>query len=658
MAGKNRTIFTIVAIITLTIGPAGTTRAQPWGAVFMPEQRRMQIREPAAVPGLPLPKIPSPPTVSRPQPDNTRVHLSLDEALRIALANSEVVRVVAGPGVTSSGSTVYDPAVTNTQIDRARARFDPSLRAGNRFDQDERREVIGMTFNDLQTERYQFDLGLEKTTTSGGTARLGVNANPLRTNPAVSVLNPETRSSLDLSYRHPLLKGGSTQANLAPIVLARIDTERSFYQLKDSTQQMVRGVIESYWAVVFARVDVWAREEQLRFGDMAYEIAHVRFKRGPAGERLGRARDRAQAQSLLASLQANLVTSNANLLQREATLRNILGLSPSDRKEIIPVSPPTKDRLDIDWDLILEMAQTYRPDLIQINLAIEADRQQLLAARNQALPQVDASALYRWDGLAGTLPNGAHVATEPGQFTGWQFGVDVTVPLGLRESRSEARRAWLVLMRDRANLEQALHNAEHLLADSYRNLARYYEQYQAFGEARKAARFNRDLQSYHFRYLDNPFLNVLQAIVSWGDSVDAEAQALLQYNTELARLAENTGTILEEHGVRFTEDGFCATGPAGRLFLGRMYPRDRRPGPNRDQYPVGVEPAEKAFDLERVTMPKMPPALPESLPPASPDSLPPALPDPSTGAASRSPALPNGLRQPAPWLMMEQPHRP
>ena len=35
-------------------------------------------------------------------------------------------------------------------------------------------------------------------------------------------------------------------------------------------------------------------------------------------------------------------------------------------------------------------------------------------------------------------------------------------------------------MRDRVNLQQAVHQASHDLAANYRNLARYYEQYLAY----------------------------------------------------------------------------------------------------------------------------------------------------------------------------------
>ena len=232
-------------------------------------------------------------------------------------------------------------------------------------------------------------------------------------------------------------------------------------------------------------------------------------------------------------------------------------------------------------------------------LLLEADRQQLLLAENNALPQVDATALYRWNGLEGRTPTGEEIRTAPGEFTGWQLGVNVSLPLGLRQSRASMHQQELTLMRDRVNLDQGVHEALHILAGNYRNLAQYYEEYKAYQDTRVASQINLDVQAQRYRSgFDTLYLNVLQAITGWGNAVSSEAQSLTRYNTELANLQRQTGTILEAHGIRFFEERYGSTGPAGRLFSPQCYPRDRRPCPNQPQYPSGNEPAESAFDLD------------------------------------------------------------
>ncbi|MFH1923782.1 MAG: TolC family protein [Planctomycetota bacterium] len=613
---RSRLLSLVMVCAVLATVARGPARAEGVLATIFPEQRRMKIRQPSELPGARLPELPKPPTVSDPQRDSEPLTLSLDDAIRIALENSEVVRVLAGAGATASGSTIYDPAITSAEIDRARGGFDPTIGVQNTFDRAETPQGIldplapsGARIDGDGINRYDMGLDLSKTTVTGGTARLGVRTTPLRSSVTGLPLNPETGSSVDLSFTQPLLQGGGHRANLAPIELARIDTERSFYQLKDNVQQLVRGVIEAYWALVFAEIDLWARELQVTRGEEVFNLHGGRRRTG--WENKG---PQWQAESALENFEANRIASEGNLLRREAALRNILGLEPSDGSRIVPVTPLPTDWLDsddparppyeIDWEEAFQTAQQYRPDLIERKLIIEADQQQLLLARNQALPRVDASALYRWDGLAGRAPDGTVIFSGPGQFTGWQFGVNVSMPLGLRESRAALRQRELALMRDRANLEQALHNVTHLLAETYRELAEAEKQYQAFTRARVPAQHTIKLFRAAFDpnigggILDSSVLEIRVAIADWGNAVSSQAQALAQYHTYLATLRQQMGTILETHGIRFEENPYCSIGPAGRLSSGRWYPRERRPGPNEGQYESGSKPAMEAFDLE------------------------------------------------------------
>ena len=543
---------------------------------IFPEQRVLQIRDPSQLPRARLPEMPPPRTVVSLRPDCPSLELSLDDCIRTALANAEVVRVLAGVTATSSGRTIYDAAISNTQVDRERAQFDPSAQVGNIFN---RRDTPQGIFDPADPTRarivgsptydYQMSLGVSKPLVTGGTAELNVAASPTRQEiptllaPSGAPLNPESPSSVELRVTQPLLQGAGARANLAPMVIARIETERSFFQTKDAVQELVRGVIEAYWMLVAARTELWARHQQVEQGLEAFRRAEATLR-----ARIGTAADVAQARASLANFRANLITAQANVLAREAALRNILGLPPSDGRQLVPVTPVATDWLPTAWEEILSLAAERRPDLIELKLILEADQERLALARNQALPRADAVAAYRWNGLEGRMPNGQCIASAAGEFTGWQLGVNFSVPLGLRAARANIRQQELILMHDRANLEQGLHAATHQLAQSFRNLAQFYEQYRAFAETREAARINLDRQLADYRQgRGTLYLNVLQAITDWGNAVASEAQSLTQYNIELANLERYTGTILETHGVRFIEERYGSIGPLGRCLL-------------------------------------------------------------------------------------------
>jgi outer membrane protein TolC len=605
----------------LSLGPGCSETVQHVARnIILPEQRTIQIREPSQLPSAPLPQLPPPATVAESSPARKETPMSLDEAIRIALVNTKVVRVLAGISASTSGRTIYDTAITSTTIDQEQGRFDPLLTWNNSWNRTEQPFAQLNPFNPnlsfinaTRTDDYRHELRLDKTNVLGGQWNLRWVENPRRFSDGLRFfpfpLNPENRSLLELSYTQPLLQGAGFAVNTAPIVIARIETERSFFQYKDTVQEMVRGVIEAYWFLVQARVDVWARQIQVEQSEEAFKREKARLEAGFAD--LGAV---AQSRTTYNRFRAALIAAKANVLAREGALRNILGMPPSDGREIVPVSAPTSRRAKVDWPELLKLIEQRRPDIVELKLILEADQQRLMVAENQALPRLDAVALYRWNGLSGEMPNGERLDSGAGRYTDWTLGINFSVPLGLREARARVRQSSLLILRDKANLDQGLHFAASSVAITVRDIDNFYEQYKAFRETRAAALDNLKVQIEQFRARRNIYLNVLQALNDWGDAVSSEAGALISYNIALATLERQSGTILETHGLVFNEERFAAAGPLGKHHpVG--YPAATPPTGDPKRYPPTSEPGENAFDLQK-------PVIPRSTPKKEPEQLP------------------------------------
>lgn len=606
----------LVAVALLVAGCA-VTAEQVAHNVIPPEQRRIDYRDPAALPPAEVPETPTPRTVTEPRPQTPDWPLSLDEAIRIALENARVVRVLAGTTAVSSGRTIYEPGISNTVIDQEQARFDPTLADTLRFNRIESpsasldpqvplRTLVG----GFDSDEFNNILGLRKTNVLGGEASLDWTTNTARFGGlGVFPLDPQSRPNIDLRYTQPLLQGGGFLVNAAPIVIARINTERSFYQYKDAVQDLVRGVVEGYWNLVQARVDVWARKIQVQQSEEAYSRDKARLESG-----LGDLKDVAQARVTYTQFKANLIAAEADALAREGALRNLLGLAPEDNRRIVPVSTPTNQQLVPQWDPLVRLATERRPDIVDLKLVLEVDRQRRIQALNTALPRLDAVGVYRWNGISGTAPNGETVGVPFGRFADWTLGMNLSVPLGRRQGRALVRQQNLLIARDRANVEQSIHAAVHELAATTRDLSNAYEQYKAFRETRAAAIDNLKVQIEQFRAGRSIYLNVLVALNDWGTAVTSEARALLGYNVLLATLERQTGTILETHGLVFYEERFAAPGPLGVVGRERCYPSGIFTAGAPTRWPPGREPSENAFDLV-APQPRDPPA---TLPPPRP----------------------------------------
>jgi outer membrane protein TolC len=613
------------AIFALAFLPARFASAQHPYRIIYPGQRQIEYRDPAAFPAIPLPPSSPPPTVSEPPTGDTR-YLALDDAIQTSLGNARVVRVLAGLSAVNSGRTIYDPAITNTTIDQAQGRFDPTIRISNNWDHiDEPLRgfvdpVNGNRIIGSSREQYRMDMALAKDNPLGGRWELGVNVNDQRFPQSVippSLLNPQTSANTSLGYTQPLLQGAGLRANLAPVVLARINTEISFFQLKDAVQQNVRDVISGYWSLVSARATVIARELQVNSLQFQYQRLDAQRRVG-----LGNLADAAQAHVSLAQFKAQRIAAVTDVLQREAALRNLLGLPPWDEARIVPTTEPVPERVKPEWHELVDLASARRPDLVELKLILAADEQQRRIANNNALPQLDGAALYRWNGLSGELPSGnGIVASQGGQFTDWTLGVNFSVPLGMRSARAQLRQRELLIARDRANLDQGLFAASHELATTLRSLDQAYEQYLTFTEAREAAQENRGQQEKEYEFGRTIFLNYLLAVTDLGNAIIGQAQALAQYNTFLADLELQTGTILETHGIRFYEERYGSIGPLSHVAL---YPQATPPTPNANRYPLGEQPAEQFFHLPDPSQFRVTPRRTEDLPPViRPQDLPP-----------------------------------
>jgi len=567
--------------------------------IILPEQRTISYRQPDQLPPVPIPLSTPPRTVSNPRPETKEWQLSLDEAIRIALENARVIRFLAGTSAASTGTTIYDAAITNTTIDQAQAVFDPILKWDNMLNHNntpvgvfdpanpQRSFITGTS-----TDSFSSDLGLSKTNELGGTWAIDWTANPRRFNtPGPFPLNPERPRAVTVSYTQPLLQGGGFSVNTAPIVIARLNTEQSFFQYKNNVQQLVRGTIEAYWNLVQARVNVWARKIQEQQSKEAFDRESARLKTGFSD--LGTL---SQTRLTYNQFRSNRIAAEADVLAREGALRNLLGLEPNDDLQIVPTSAPASQRLPHNWDELLRVAEQRRPDIVELKIIVEADQIRLIQAENLALPQLNAFSLYRWNGLQGEMPNGEDVTAGTGKFSDWSVGVNFSVPLGLRQGRAQIRQQQLLILRDQANVEQQLHLAIHQLASTVRELDSAYEQYLAFKETREAADANLRVQNEKFKSGQTIYLNVLQALNAWGDAVSSEAQQLLIYNTSLAALEQQTGTILETHGLVFYEERFRSAGPL--LCRDQDYPAALPPKGSPEQYPGTNSASENSFKLQ------------------------------------------------------------
>ncbi len=514
--------------------------------------------------------------------------LSLAQALQIALENSDVVRTLTGFGVSAGPTTAFDPAIAETQVQSALAAFDTTLATSlfwNRNDQ-----PPGITFGGgipipNQRDQASFASSLTKLMATGGTAEVAFNTNYLFI-PAFSrppgpdgivgtpddiVRTPaQYAPNVEFSLRQPLLRGAGADVQRSAVVIARLQSDQSQWDFKLAMLELVRSVEQAYWELHAAHVSLRAIE---RVVPLAQEVVRIEESRLEFQKAIPA--DVAQARAQFHEFRQQRVQAMTAVLEREARLRNLLGLAPSDGRRIVPCDEPARSPITIDWAGTVTTALDARPDVVRQRLSVRVRELQLLMAKDGLRPQLDAHALWRISGLDRQLDEAIGVLTD-NQFTDWQLGVSLNVPLGFRQASANVHAAELTLGRDRIQLRQTVHATSHQLGDIVRELDSLYEQYQAAAERLEAN--NQWLEGARIRFENPPpaaegqdsllqALSVYQvALSSWSQAAVEASRLLAQYNTALARLEEAKGTLLDARNIALYEDPCARVRIASRLF--------------------------------------------------------------------------------------------
>ena len=514
--------------------------------------------------------------------------LSLEEAVSAALANSKVIRSiaqvrqtrqvgqgVAGPPETLSLNpdftpTIYDPAIQESGqngVETALAAFDAQWNTSVFWEKTDRPQNVDNDAGSLifarllDNDRANFESELTKRAATGTQWSFRNISTYDASNRPLRVQASEWLTSFEAEARHPLMRGGGTQVNRVPVMLARIRTDISLVQFNQAVRDLLIEVERAYWDLYF----FYRNFETAKVGrDSALgtwkRIAAMGGGPNVAGEQ------EAQSREQYFFFRGRLEEAKRDLLIAERQLRYLMGISPTDERVIRPSDNPTLAKVEFDWSDILTESLTRSPEIRRQKWLIQQRELEMIAARNTLLPQVDLVGLYRWLGLGDDLwsndrnginfpdfgSNAFDELTE-GRFQEWRLGVDVQVPLGARAGHAAVRNAQLTLAREKARLEDLELEVSHALTDAMQRLDASYALTQTAFLQRAAAETQVERLQAKVEVGAVTLDLLLDAQRREADAERAFFQSLLQYNLSILEVHYRKGSLLEFCGVAMQE---------------------------------------------------------------------------------------------------------
>ena len=508
--------------------------------------------------------------------------MNLDEAILLALQNNKTVETSAVGGVGQTFvlnspdqiTSVYDSAIQETGVlfgrrgmDAALADFDTRFSTSMNWGRTAQgSHSLAPTI--LGQDTGIFRSGLDKSLASGGAVSVYHNWNYLGNDIGTPLYPSSYTGTLGAEVRQPLLAGAGTEFTRVAgpsrpgfgaiagvsqgVVIARINQDITLADFERAVSNGLRTIEDYYWDLYFAYRNY---DNAVSFHESAFEtwrVAQAKMEIGTLKEA-----EELQARDEFYRTRSLVETGLNQVYRRESDLRRALGLPMNDGTVLRPSMEPTKVEFKPDWESCLTNGLTKRVELRRQKWQVKSLQLQLNAARSLVRPQLDVVGNYGVNGFGDKLisQNGS---SGYGSMTGdnldtWTMGVEMSMPIGFRQARSQVKNYELLIARANAVLDAQERSIAHEIAISIQDVSVAWAAAQSNLNRLRAAERRVELLKVEVDSGTAIVDVVVRAQSSMADAERAYYEQLVAYNKAITYLNLATGTLLEVNNVHLAE---------------------------------------------------------------------------------------------------------
>lgn len=576
--------WTKSAVMAAAIAVTGCQQKNETIAPFNP--RGIQQPERAASVNIPVrPMRPLPTTLESPFPDQattrsspppatgpaigteeTIVRMPLRECIQRAVLHNEDIKVAG-----------YDPAIDETRVTEAEARFDPTFFTNFQYGVD---RIVAptpdnptvTTGSQTQFRTYTLATGVRQDLESGGKVELRWEPRYTHRYPDFDALsgstNPFWTSDVTLQITQPLLRDFGADVNRARIVINRKNQQISVLEFRKAIEatlldknsrignagnDQTGGVEDTYWQLVDAERGVAIAEELLRRTLDTGRILQERMTQD-----VGRVQF-SQATSSIENRRTVLIRARANVRDLSDKLKKLM-MDPeypvAGNTLVLPSDKPIEDAISFNQEEQINTAMENRLELAEQQLRTENAATAAIVAKNNLLPQVNFVGNVGATALGVSAGNAIRDDFNSDAFE-WAAGVQLEIPIGNRAARAIWKRAQLqrlqAITQYRAIVELVsveVKTAIREVETSYTEMSGTRQARFAAADALAAVEDRENANEALTPEFVNRKLDLQQQLA---EAARAEVQALTNYQLALAKLELAKGTILRYNNVIMEE---------------------------------------------------------------------------------------------------------
>ncbi len=279
-----------------------------------------------------------------------------------------------------------DSDIARTEVQSTEGLLDPTVTASISAIQD--KTPVSNSFQASKTQRGQIAAGINQPLASGATLSANAAFNSAKqtySNPVAasfSLINPEYRNQIDVTYRHPLLKGADRPDYLYGLMAADAGYQAATINQRIIAHNLSLQALNRYYQLASDDINIRIAEAAVQRARKLLSYQHSREKFG-----LIEASDRLQAEALLAARKTALSQARARQASDLTALNRLMQRDPAQPIDVItglhfPATPPRLNEA-------LEASRQLRPEFKALDARLKAAEAQLESARDQDQMQLD-----------------------------------------------------------------------------------------------------------------------------------------------------------------------------------------------------------------------------------------------------------------------------
>jgi outer membrane protein TolC len=481
---------------------------------------------------------------------NGKLVLSLDDSVRLALANN-----------TNFHIDHYQIETAENNLQRVYAPFDPLLTSSfsdQRAKSPTSTQLQGASVLNSLTQETQ--IGYSQTFQTGTSFQGSFIANKNSTNSTFNFLNPSTSTTLEFNVTQPLLRNRGLFPNRAPILIAQRNLKQAHASFLADVNNIILQIISSYWNVVLARDNLSVQQKSLDEAQKSYDHDKKALSLGALPPL-----DIYRSESQVASRRVGVIQAEYSVKQAEDQFRQDIGadLVPAIRAldlDMTDQPQPVGELPTMDIPTALARAIANRPELEAAHQQLAADELSIRLAHNNLKPDLELSGFYWGNGLngfeAGVVNTGIGTSlSQSFRFTFPAYGATLSLALPIKNHGAEANLADSLVSRRRdqyqergtnQNISLEVTNAVHALEATKLGM-------EAAKVAVDLARDTLHADERKYELGAEPVFFVLDAQTQLAQAELNLIQSEVNFQLAVTRVDHATGDLLEHHHVQIVE---------------------------------------------------------------------------------------------------------